>query len=468
MKIASSNNNRKFNVIRILTMANQRVVNSTIGRCVFKKLFALLAIVLVSIISFPVPTRADPLGGLALGVGLDKLGNSIKDAVSSAIGGAQILEVQGGGQVSLAIQQAKIAYADDLNLTYDKLSAAEQQAITNIFSNAMVFEDKTYKDIKDVENSAQVSIDALPLSKTFPLISRFLPTYAEQTGAKTISVQVEGNFVDVVKRGFDATLSVNGHQIVNTNKTNLLLVFDIPADVLNHADNSVSANTLTLSIPYVMPGAFGFLNIDWFSKKDAATFLLPLMTLPKTFGTISVTSQVTKPGTVTKPISSPEQQQESVDDDIKCGGEHGDLAVHTWPVDAGWMIIPSSTQAQVTWSQGKQGQDGDWWIQSNCSSVTAICFCVSTEHHGAGTSGKVHFKMVATEQQQTNVTNSRTDVIPIGWGDSKVYKLPDGGAVWTGSYTRFDSKVIQFSGAYSDAFLTVTQTGPVITFRSVP
>jgi hypothetical protein len=444
------------------------MANSTIGRCNFKKTLSLYAIVLVSIIAFSGPTRADPLGGLALGVGLDKLGNSIKDAVSSAIGGGQILEVQGGGQVSLAIQQAKIAYADDLNLTYDKLSAAEQQAITNIFSNAMVFENKTYKDIKDVEKSAQVAIDALPLSKTFPLMSRLVPTYAEQTGAKTISVQVEGNFVDVVKRGFDATLTVNAHQIVNTNKTNSLLVFDIPTAILNHADNHVSPNTLTLSIPYVKPGALGFLNIDWFSTKDAATFLLPLMTLPKTFGTIAVTSQVTKPGTVTKPISSPEQQQESVDDDIKCGGEHGDLAVHTWPVDPGWQIIPASTHAQVTWSQGKQGQDGDWWIQSNCSSATALCFCVSTEHHRTGTSGKVHFKMVATEQQQTNVTQSRTDVIPIGWGDSKVYQLPDGGTVWTGSYTRFDNKVIQFAGTYSDAFLTVTQTGSVISFRSQP
>lgn len=413
----------------------------------------------------------DPLGGAVLGVGLDNFANKIQQAIQQAIGGGLILEVGAGGQISTVISQAKAAYESDLNLTYSKLNAAEQQTVNSIASLADAYEKKTYADVADLEGRAAGIVHALPFSKTLPRVFSYSPEYATQAGfPTTLQVKLDGDFTDVVRRGLDASLSIcadaqcthpKGKTVTNSAKTNGILEFDVPFDAFDHADNKVSYTMVAIAVPY-KESCYLLLSCD-----RVADFRVPISVLPKSAGVVRIDYKTTKPDTDTRPFTCPEQQQESVDDDIKCGGEHGDLAVHRCSADPGYSVIPNTVTWHKTWTQGKEGRDGDFWLESNCSSATTPCLCVSTEHHRAGKSGKVHFQIIGTETKPITTDVPGQQTITLGWEDNEVIELP-AGATWHGTFTRFDGKPATFAGPFHDQYVSVYQNANVLSFRTIP
>ena len=106
-------------------------------------------------------------------------------------------------------------------------------------------------------------------------------------------------------------------------------------------------------------------------------------------------------------------------DDIKDGGEHADLAIHKWYPDPGWRVIPNTVKVKrpLDWSQGEEGVEKDWWFSTrNPSTVNEAVVCANTEHHGLGTSGKIHFRIMFTEERDVTKLVSSTRDVAIGWG----------------------------------------------------
>jgi hypothetical protein len=406
--------------------------------------------------------HADPFGGIAVAVGLSVLGDKVNEAVEKAIGGGLVLEVQAGGQVSVAIQQAKAIYDQESAKFWNDLQSNEQATLNSLVKVANDFIDKTYSDLKDIEARANGIVHNLPFTKEFPQLWKYSPSYVEQIPGGKLRLALEGDFIDVMREGFDASINIAGKSFQNVDKSNSNISFELPLSVLSAAsDNQVGSNHISITIPYREQ------YLMFFHTKKVASLTLPLMVLPKKFGTVSFDITTVTAGTASQTTYSPEFMQESGDDDIKCGGEHGDLAVHIAYPDSGWTVVPSSVTWNVTWSQGNQGVDQDWWLAANCSSPTAACLCVSTEHHGWGTSGKVHFRIAFTEQKPINNVASTNSTVDVGWGESRIVDLPPG-AQWKGTYTRFDGKQFQFNGNYKDQYVTISQLGSGITVRTAP
>ncbi|CAB3773909.1 MULTISPECIES: hypothetical protein [Burkholderia] len=419
----------------------------------------------IAILAVPGLAQADwgsAVGGLAIGVGLDKLGNDIKEAISNAAANGEILEAQAGGQVYIAIQQAKETYNSELDLTIDKLSGTEQNALNSIASEATDFENKTYKDLSSLNTQVRSSIHDLPFSHSFPQVLDYGPAFLDVNPANgVVHLVLDGDFYDALREGYTPILNVNNKSFPATLRTSAQLGFDIDKSEFAAQPNALTISYATVNIPYATQ------KLLFFPAIGTSSVSLAVATLPKTPGTIEFDLTTTSPGTARQTKVSPEMSQESAEDDIKCGGEHADLAVHFSYPDSGWAVIPDSTQLQVTWDQGKQGTGQDWWLERTCSTATVACVCMSTEHHGAGTSGKVHFKIVYTEEQSIVNSTTTPQNIDIGWDESRTVTLP-AGATWQIQYDRYDGKKQQIAGVYGDAFLKVRQVGNQVTMSTAP
>src|ERR1700730_17850126 len=156
------------------------------------------------------------------------------------------------------------------------------------------------------------------------------------------------------------------------------------------------------------------------------------------------------------------------DDDIKDGGEHGDLAIHTWPPDPGFQVVPGTVHYQITWSQGKEGVDQDWWFSRNLSTPNQAVLAFSTEHHRFGTSGKIHFKIQFTEEKATTVSTTATiGPTELPFGSSKVFEVPPG-ANWKGTLDLFNGKSFDFAGPFINDYVRVGVAGNMITVHAIP
>ena len=423
--------------------------------------------VLVAAAAFAAPglARADwgsAVGGLAVGAGLDKLGNDIKEAIDNAAANGQLLEAQAGGQVYIAIQQAKETYNSELDLTIYKLSAEEQNSLNSIASVALDFENKTYKDLSSLNAQVRSVIHDLPFSNTFPQVLSYGPAFLEVSPVNgDVHVILDGDFYDSLRDGYLPTLRINGKTLPAALRTSTQLGFDIPKSEFPARPDALTVSYTTVDIPY---RAKKFII---FPVKEISSVSLAMATLPKTPGAVRLDLTTTYPGTATQTKESQEMAQESADDDIKCGGEHADLAIHFSYPDTGWAVVPDSTQLNVTWSQGQQGIGQDWWLERTCSTATAACVCMSTEHHGAGTSGKVHFRIVYTEEKPVEKSTTSSQNVDIGWEESRTFTLP-AGATWQIQYDRFDGKSMQIAGVYQDAFVKVSQIGNKVTVNTAP
>src|SRR5262249_55565188 len=161
-----------------------------------------------------------------------------------AVGGGIILEIGAGGQISLAISQAKAAYEADLDLTYSRLNAGEQQTVNSLKSLLTDFEKKTYKDVADLEGRALAISHSLPFSKSLPRMFSYDPTFTPVNGGlTTVTVRFDGDFTDLVRRGLEPTAELvdgnNRKPISSLAKNNSFITFDIPVQSLSAAPNKV-------------------------------------------------------------------------------------------------------------------------------------------------------------------------------------------------------------------------------------
>lgn len=423
-------------------------------------IYNLLAIVVVATTILPGVGRAqDTFAGAAIGVGLTKLGNAVEKAVQQAVGGGLMLEVQAGGQVTTAIQQARTAFDHEATLQWSQLNAAERNTLSSVASIANEFVDKTYKNATELEARAQAVVHVLPFAHNFPQVFAYGPAWAEQKTPSGVHLSVRGDFVDVLRPNYDATVTVGGKEIKNHLKTSQQIGFDIPTTILDVRPSEPVENVLRLRIPYQT----GFIV----HSQKWAELVVPLMILPDSLGDIVFTTNTRDPSIERHSVTSPEMGQESSDDDIKCGGEHADLAIHTWAPEPGWRVMPETVNWNVTWSQGRQGNGQDWWLERNCSNGSTACLCISTEHHGPGTSGKVHFRISFTEERDVVLDHASQNKVSLHWGESRVVEVPQG-ATWRGAYVRWDGKRQEFIGGYSDEFVHVSQMGNAVTVKAAP
>ena len=339
-----------------------------------------------------------PTLGIVLNELADKIGNLIQDAENAG----EVLLASAGAQVATAIEYAKTAYLDALDTTIDKVTNTEKKIIDDLTTEVGYVEHHVIDQLRLIVERGSIALNTLPLSNHFPQVGWYTPAYLVLTGS-TVLVEFDGNFFDSALDGYDPTLTVGGQTFTTTSKTTLKLGFTIPINVLKPQSADLTYVTTDLAVPYRKPILGGI-----FHEREVAKFSALITLLPPNAGSIVFDTDHTEIRRFTQPNSSAIFVQESTDDDIP--DRIGSGRVWLAPATPGWFINPADVRMQVIWAEG------DWSDFGNRSNVTSAAWSIATRHHGFGTSGKIHFRLLWTEYQDRSVHVPSEQSAHLDWG----------------------------------------------------
>jgi hypothetical protein len=391
-----------------------------------------------------------PVLGAILDELADKIGNLIQDAENAG----EVLLSSAGAQIATAIEYAKTAYLDVLDTTIDKLTAAEKSMIDDFTTEIGYVEHHVIDQLRLIVERGSIALNTLPLSNHFPQLGWYTPSYIAPDAASAF-VEINGNFFDSAREGYDPTLAVGGQTFTATTKTTLQLAFTVPVSVLKPQPDDITRVEMDLAVPYRKAILGGI-----FHEREVAKFSVTLTLLPSSAGSIVFDTDHVEIRHFTQPNHSAVFPQESTDDDIP--DPIGSGKVWLAPVTPGWFINPADVRMQVIWSEG------DWSDFGNRSNVTNAAWSIATRHHGFGTSGKVHFQLLWTEYQDRSVHVPGEESADLKWGSSRRFDVPPSGT-WSAKYTDFRGKEFDIgSAAFENPFVSVSTSGNSVMIVTVP
>jgi len=403
------------------------------------------------------------------GACLGSLSEKLRGLVESFENSGKALEAGLGAQIATNVALARAQLDSELNKQMAQANTMANNFATATLSQVHKLEAQTFKDAKSLSNDILAAANAIPFSHREPAVRPLANPYYVPLENGSLQIRIDGHFLDIGKPGYNPTLLVGDQPTPypHTENSTDHLQFSVPYSALTRTtpDNVVDYKRLTLTVPYHKSG------FCLFSCKGTETFKLTLITLPRSPGTLVVTKHKQVPDTDTKPVTTPEQFQDSKDDDIT-EDKTGKLYCFA-PADAGtgWRIRPSTVKGRVT--KIVEGRENtDWWWVSNPDSLTSqanACVRMETLHKGGigGHSGKVRF-VVDYVEEHDKLTDVDTPVqIDRSWGGSQLVNLSQGES-WTGRFLQFDGRIYEFhDGDIESPFVSIDPGGLSMTVSFV-
>ncbi|MCJ8211031.1 hypothetical protein MUY27_15035 [Mucilaginibacter sp. RS28] len=395
----------------------------------------LICVFITLIIAPPFSSQAQT--GIAVGVLLNQLMDRVENAIQLAENAGKGIIIQGGSTLYLSMENAKIAYAESLDKTFDHVDQSTQGVINQLTALTIQLERQSVDDVSEIVSKAQVITNSLPFSNREPQIAQFSPGYFAPTNqAYQVSVEIKGNFFYAGDNGFTPVLKVNNKVFTPVQNTTQTLKFLIPVtDLAPTLNNTFSYSKAEVIVPYKT----GFI----FTRRREADYNLLLGVLPGSPGAIKIKHKSIRTVHEEQRRSTQTWSQHSSNDDI----------TQTYCSDGfpGWHIKDPS--CVVTWSQGNEN---DQWSRSLVSYNPQVCYRINTVHHPWGTSGKVNFHFEFTIERDNQVEEWLEDQVVLNWGESKVFNFAPG--TWTVSIDSFDGKHNEYSSTVSSNYLDVNGT----------
>jgi hypothetical protein len=436
--------------------------------------------------------QTDPLGGAILGVGLQFFADKLNTLINNAGTQGRLIAIEAGQQLWLTIYNAKLAYADERNKTFNQLNQTIQGNIQTLATALQTLENEGFAKSEEIIRQAQQVANTLPFGNKEPQVRGYSPyfviasdhveagrgatfrtsdfvkippeqvtpnhpaalnatvfgppngqnpeltagTYAPgvQSARLTedpVRIEINGNFLDAAKNGYTPTLRLDGESFQPA-VTTQQLIFLVPRAKLKPAPaGSLSYTTFNLVVPY---------HTGWwlFKKRKEATFQTLLATLPPIPGELSI--EATVPTTITewRNMIYPRNdtiKQHSNDDDL-------DLVHCAVPPLGGWTTEPTSVRFVEHWHQGQNPDDWRYYLQATNPQA---CFRVITVKRTWGTSGKVNFQIGAREFWTHEVPTPVLEKPVMKWGESKIYRFKPG--EWKITFTTFDGQKQEFTNS---------------------
>lgn len=362
--------------------------------------------------------------GITLGVLLNQFGDKVENSVKLAENSGKGVIIQAGSTLYLAIENAKIAYKESLDKTFERLDATTQGTINQIGSLTTQLERQTAEDVDHIMSRSQTIISSLPFSNKQPQIGRFTPKYfAPSDQSYPVSIELFGNFSFASTKGYLPKLIVNGKTYQPNQSTNQSLKFLVPAsDLAPQFNNSFNYSIAKVTIPYKK-------GVIFTSKKDAEYKLL-IGVLPSSPGVVNIKHKIKNKVHEEQRKTTQGWAQHSSNDDItKKYNSDG------FP---GWHI--KDPKFVVEWSQGNEN---DQWSKTLEAINPQVSYEVHTVHHGPGTSGKVNFHFDFTVERDIEVEEWKEETVQLKWGESKIFNYSPGS--WTVVVDSFDGKHNEYS-----------------------
>jgi hypothetical protein len=396
--------------------------------------------------------QAGVAGGLLLGVVLDNALARVQETIQSAGTVAAGTAMIAGTTLSATIDNARVAFFNDLDERIRNLNRATRDRIEQIQALVDRFARDLHQNVEDITSSAQQIANALPLSNREPQVRDYTPDFVAGAAPGTVRVRIRGNFFYASRARYEPTLTAGSLTLKPTEATTQRLSFEVPPAALpTGSPSAIVPTSLRLTVPY--PRRF----LVVFRRTRRATFHIQLGVVPPSPGVVAYTPTVNVPQSNRATLTSGTIR---VDSDARDQTETALLGpLHPGP---GCQLLTDTAQFIRTWSRGHENISWRWrWV--NLTSAGALAEITGIDHPfwdiyaDGGLEGYIQLDQVcnfAVPVQQ------QPQVLPLQWGDQKVISTA-GAASWKVVFSSFDGRTVEIGNqGYSDRFLQVSCCTP--------
>lgn len=389
---------------------------------------------------------ASVVGAGSLGGCLDALDQKVRAMIESFENSGKALEAGLGGQLASSIMLARAQFGAELDKQVATADAAAKAFVAGTLAQLAKLETATFNDAQSLTRDIQEAAARIPWARREPAVRPLAQPYFVSRDSGLLRLNFDGNFVDASREGYGASVTIDrgGTRYPQVGNTNYSLAFEIPHAALRrtgHDPKVAEYRRITLTTPYRDNAFYCFLP---FLCREQSSFEFTLVALPESPGRVEL--KTVRPIMVKKPQSttSPEQTQDSKDDDIP---EDKSGKLYCFPPTNGWAIRHATVKGRIT--NRIEGDEGkDWWWVSNpdsASSATNACVRMQTLKKAWGHSGKVKFVVDFVEEKDFPDVEVLDAPAPVSWGDAQIYPLGVGQKL-TGIYYQFDGRTYPFDG----------------------
>lgn len=224
------------------------------------------------------PKSIGPNLGSLLGGLFDQVNGTIQQAAEEFKNAGMELEIGAGQQLSIAMDQFKNYYQDELDYTIDKVKKETKDTFDRLNSMVAVFQNKNLEALQDLQVQAQQLANSLPFSSKQPQLSYLKPRYLViQDLAFSSLVLFKGNFPCSSLPGFEPSLVFKDKTCLLVDSSTQWLTFQVPHSSFEDAiKDKYSYRTGELVVPW---------DDGWFrSHKVESTYKVGLGALPQQAG----------------------------------------------------------------------------------------------------------------------------------------------------------------------------------------
>ena len=383
----------------------------------------------------------DPIGSILDGA-LSDVEKSLEAATGKIHDAAADLIRQAGDQAFKVIADLKGAYADSLELTYQKADKLMQENIERVADLAKGIVSGTQEAISKVASQVEDIVRLSPLSKGWvPFLTDTTPHFFavdaadKQASITNVLITFKGNFPCADRSDCVPIFTMGGTEYRPVSNTTKELQFRL--SVSSDSPKLSMRNYSYLSGSLKETWKSGYLPWSWTTSE----YRVLLGMLPATPGKIQVVYTKTAQ-TITQPFSSNEVQ-------IVRDKDHWSSGSFSASAHAGWHVVPGT--AKPYWVDGPHGQcNADIKIDP---SNPDLVVCNYNRKDGSG-----RVKIVFNESQVHPKETRLESHDDLRWGSTFIARPGDGEDI---TQINFDA----FNGSRTEFQPRTDESNPFITLR---
>lgn len=374
----------------------------------------------------------------------------VKKWIDKGVAGGLLLEVEGGRQANLAIENAKNAYLSSLDITIDKIDAAFKQNLLLI--NAMVteLETKTASDLFELTGRLQVLADSLPDATL--QVRDFAPrVFCIENHAEEIPFTIHGRFPNIDQTTF--SLAIEELVIPATVTMTSHLQFLIPSKLFSKKD---PLHTSLCPMVLHMKERTSFVSrLLWSPVEGSVKLTLPIV--KPSPGTISL--QLVR-RTLTQQVAESASAEYSQEAPIGPFKRTGNQVFEARP-SPGWSIKPETSRIEVLRQNGSHSCK----LLEEASHVVRYRVCSYPDK--ANPKAVICFRIRFQQYRDEITETSSEEPLSLNWGESVSRDVT--GASWRLALNGSDGSHQEFTQSnISHSYLSITQTGQNLQIQIKP
>ncbi len=372
---------------------------------------------------------------ISIGKTLNQLLENIQNTIELARNSYLSVEMQAGTEVFLAIEKAKHAYSDCLDVSVDKVDKTVRDNLDRLSKLTEEVQARNNVQLLKIAYSIQQIVNTLPFANSQPQLTSTSPKLVGQISPlEKILWRFHGNFPSSSDPELKPSLVIGKDAIEPQINTTQELAFLVPYSILFK--------------PALNPSKFCFadLKLPWYKNSSLVTdcYRVAIGLIPPNPGKITLEKTTLQLRKERKEFKSNQFKLDSTQD----RRDHIDVPF-TVISEPGWAIDPRSQSFHVV------REKGSWNKRLQNITSDRITYLVTTRYRLLAPSGSVKWTIHYDAERVIQEESKTTEDVVLKWGDSKAFDVYQGN--WKVVFQDFNGTTNEFTG--------INQPNPYIKFH---